>query len=63
MLDHEPHLLSDPANVDLRTWETLFFDAWLKDDATARKKLETGTSVRGGVPDHKTIQQGTGAKR
>jgi len=61
MLDKEQHLVSDASNLDIRTWETLFFDAWLKADATARKKLETGTSVRGGVPDHKTIQQGAGA--
>jgi dienelactone hydrolase len=63
MLDHEPHLVSNASNVDIRTWETLFFDAWLKDDATARKKLESGTSVRGGVPDHKTVQQAPAAKR
>jgi len=61
MLDGEQHLVSDAANVDIRTWETLFFDAWLRDDPVARKKLADGTSVRGGVTDHRTIQQpGTG---
>ena len=57
MLDGEPHLVSDAANLDIRTWETLFFNAWLKDDAAARKTLESATSVRGGVPDHRTLQQ------
>ena len=55
MLDGEGHLVSNPANSDIRTWEILFFDAWLRDNATARQKLATGTSVRGGVNDHKTI--------
>lgn len=55
-LDGESHLVSEPANRDIRTWEILFFDAWLRDDATARQKLKAGTSVRGGINDHKTSQ-------
>jgi len=56
MLDGESHLVSNPANSDIGTWEILFFDAWLRDDASAREKLKTGTTVRGGVHDHKTIE-------
>lgn len=55
-LDGETHLVSNAANSDIRTWEVLFFDAWLRDDATARQKLKSGTSIRGGVNDHKTFQ-------
>ncbi len=58
MLDGETHRLSDAANSDVYTWEILFFDAWLRGDAGARRLLETGTSVRGGVNDHKTIEHG-----
>ena len=56
MLDGEKHVISGAASEDVRTWEILFFDTWLRNDATARQKLESGTSVRGGVHDHKTIQ-------
>ena len=56
ILDGETHLVSNATSTDIRTWEVLFFDAWLRDDATARQKLEAGTSVRGGVNDHKTYQ-------
>ena len=56
MLDGEAHLVSNPANSDIRTWEVLFFDAWLRDDESARQKLKLGTTVRGGVNDHKTFQ-------
>jgi len=56
MLDGEQHLLSKQAWPDVRTWEILFFNAWLRDDATARKLLYGGTSVQGGVHDHKTDQ-------
>lgn len=54
MLDDESHLLTNPAQRDVRTWELLFFDYWLRDDATARQQLEQGTSVQGGVKDHRT---------
>jgi len=56
MLDGEQHLVSNATSSDIRTWELLFFDAWLRDDATARQKLKSSTSVRGGVNDHKTFQ-------
>jgi predicted dienelactone hydrolase len=58
MLDREKHLVSDASSNDIRTWELLFFDAWLRDDAAARQKLESGQSVRGGVNDHKTFEHG-----
>lgn len=57
-LDGQTHSLSEAAKRDAYTWELLFFDAWLRGDAAARHKLESGTSVRGGVHDHKTIQHG-----
>jgi dienelactone hydrolase len=57
MLDGEKHIVSDPANSDIRTWEILFFNAWLRDDAMARRKITAGTSVSGGVTDHRTISQ------
>jgi len=56
MLDGESHQISSAASSDIRTWEIVFFDAWLRGDATARGKLKTGTSVRGGVNDHKIFQ-------
>jgi len=55
ILEGETHSLTKPAHGDIRTWELLFFDAWLKDDAAARQKLATGTSVREGVTDRKTF--------
>lgn len=56
MLDGEKHIVSDRSASDIRTWEILFFDAWLRGDATARQKLATGTTVRDGVKDHLTIR-------
>jgi predicted dienelactone hydrolase len=58
MFDGQTHKLYDVSQSDADTWEITFFDAWLKDDATAHRKLELGTSVRGGVSDHKTISHG-----
>lgn len=57
-LDGQPHQLYVASQSDVDTWEILFFDTWLKGDAAARRKLESGTSVRGGVPDHKTVDHG-----
>ncbi len=54
MLDGEVHGLTKGAENDALTWEALFFDAWLRGDASAQQKLATGTSVRGGVNDHRT---------
>jgi dienelactone hydrolase len=56
MLDGEKHLLSNDSVGDANTRELSFFDAWLRGDAKARRQLHGGTSVRGGVTDHKTIQ-------
>jgi predicted dienelactone hydrolase len=58
MLDGETHALSPATVSDHSTWQLLFFDAWLRDDASARRRLATGTSVRGGVNDRKTIERG-----
>ena len=58
MLEGQTHQLYVASQSDVDTWEILFFDAWLKDDAAARRQLESGTSVRGGVGDHKTIAHG-----
>jgi pimeloyl-ACP methyl ester carboxylesterase len=58
MLDGETHSFSNATISDYSTWQILFFDAWLRNNATARRQLETGTSVRGGVNDHKTIEHG-----
>ncbi len=54
MLDGEKHLVSKAVLSDVYTWEILFFDAWLKGDTEARKKLYGATSVAGGVHDHRT---------
>jgi hypothetical protein len=56
MLDGEQHLLSKKVWTDVYTWELLFFNTWLRGDAEARKLLYGGTSVQGGVNDHKTYQ-------
>ena len=56
MLDGEQHLLSKKVWTDVYTWELLFFNTWLRGDAEARKLLYGGTSVQGGVNNHKTYQ-------
>lgn len=58
LLDGEEHLLSKNVWGDVTTWQVLFFNAWLRDDAEAKKRLEEGTSVRGGVNDHRTLHHG-----
>jgi hypothetical protein len=62
MLDGETHDLSNGTTSDVNTWELLFFDSWLRGDPQARQLLETGTSVRGGVRNHRTIQHGARTK-
>lgn len=47
----QPHIMEGPSWVDRNKWELLFFDAFLKHDAAALKKLETGHSMRGGNAD------------
>jgi pimeloyl-ACP methyl ester carboxylesterase len=56
-LPGEKHILSQDAWVDVKTWELLFFNAWLKGDAQALALLQGDTRVRGGVADHKTYHQ------
>ena len=62
ILEGETHSLTNAAHHDIRAWELLFFDTWLRDDATARRQLATGTSVRGGVTDRKTLQHAATAR-
>jgi len=57
LLDGETHDLSAKATSDDDTWEILFFDAWLRGDADACRKLAEGTTVKGGVHDHKTYER------
>jgi hypothetical protein len=59
-LDGETHKSSDASRSDWLTWEVLAFDAWLRGDPAARRKLESATSVKGGVVDHVTIRRGKG---
>lgn len=53
-LEDEAHLLTEAAQRDVRTWELLFFNAWLRDDATARQQLEQATAIAGGASDRVT---------
>lgn len=57
-LAEEKHLLSEAAWTDVPTWEILFFNAWLKDDARARELLGGELAVRGGVADRVTQRNG-----
>ena len=64
MLDDEAHLLTDAAHREVRTWELLFFNRWLRGDEPARQQLEQGTSVQGGVQDRVTHRRNSaGAAR
>lgn len=58
VLPGEKHLISKAAWEDVPTWEILFFNAWLKDDARARELLAGDLRVRGGVDDHITHRNG-----
>lgn len=60
-LDDEAHLLTDAAHRDIRTWKLLFFNAWLRDDAAARRQLEEGTTVTGGTSDRVTYRSAANA--
>jgi hypothetical protein len=57
MLDGEKHILSGKVWSDVLTWELLFFDAWLRGNPDAKRQLMEGTSVQGGVDDHRTMQK------
>jgi predicted dienelactone hydrolase len=58
LLPGEEHLLSQTAWNDVPTWEILFFNAWLKDDARAKALLQDDLQVRGGVDDRITQRDG-----
>lgn len=58
VLPGEKHLLSKEAWNDVPTWEILFFNAWLKNDARARELLSGDLRVRGGVDDHVMLRRG-----
>jgi len=55
-LDDEAHLLTDAAHRDVRTWELLFFNDWLRAAAAARRQLEECTTVTGGTSDRVTYR-------
>ncbi|MBI2510436.1 MAG: hypothetical protein HYV96_00525 [Opitutae bacterium] len=63
VLPGEKHLLSKDAWNDVPTWEILFFNAWLKNDAKARELLAGDLHVRGGVDDHLTHRNGHAVAR
>ncbi|WP_341678471.1 hypothetical protein [Niveibacterium sp. SC-1] len=56
-LEGEEHILSPRAWPVVYTWETLFFNAWLRGDATAKQQLYGGDSVAGEVANRKTWQR------
>jgi hypothetical protein len=53
----EGHLFSAPARMEGYTYEVVFFDAWLKDDARAMRLITGDLSVDGGVSDTRTYQR------
>lgn len=57
LLPGEGHLLSKAAWNDVPTWEILFFNAWLKDDAQARALLAGDLRVSGGVDERVTYRR------
>ena len=50
-LVNQPHIFEGGSWVDRNKWELLFFDAFLKDDPEALRKLASGRSMRGGNED------------
>jgi hypothetical protein len=63
LLEGETHSITAPANIDINTWELLFFNAWLREEPTAKKLLDDGTSVQGGVTDHKVVHRSAKTNR
>ena len=57
LLPGEGHLLSQKAWNDVPTWEILFFNAWLKEDANARALLAGDLRVTGGVDARVTYRR------
>lgn len=62
-LADESHRLTERAQHDVRTWQLLFFDAWLRDDPVARQQLARGAAVAGGVEDQVTYRSAGAAPR
>ena len=56
-LANEEHLLSKSVWPDVNTWELLFFNAWLRNDAEARACIYGDKSVRGGGVETKIYQR------
>jgi len=54
ILPGEGHLVGKAGWNDIPTWELLFFNAQLKDDAKARELLRSDLHVKGGANDHIT---------
>jgi hypothetical protein len=63
LLEGETHSITAPANIDINTWELLFFNAWLREDPAAKKLLDDGTSVQGGVTDRKIVHRSANTNR
>jgi len=57
ILAGETHSLSESAWVEAKTYEILFFEAWLCDDKNAMNTLYGDMNVDGGVDDRRTYQQ------
>lgn len=51
----QPHIFEGPSWEDRNGWELLFFDAYLKDDASALEKIKNGLSMQGGNEDRHLI--------
>ncbi|NNJ93956.1 MAG: hypothetical protein HKP57_04335 [Halobacteria archaeon] len=47
----QPHVFEGPSWADRNAWELLFFNAYLKDDASAFNSLKRGSSMKGGNAD------------
>jgi hypothetical protein len=54
VLAGETHSLSAMANSEADTYEILFFDAWLRDNAKTRATIYGTVNVEGGVNDQRT---------
>ncbi len=57
MFPGETHSLSNASYEEAQTYETLFFNAWLRDDAEAMKALYSDMTVAGGPSDSRTYQK------
>jgi hypothetical protein len=57
MFPGETHSLSNASYEEAQTYETLFFNAWLRDDSEAMKALYSDMTVAGGPSDRRTYQK------